>query len=661
MNILNSLGCLSDQHHVNADSTADKVYSRISFSLDKQYAKDKEMTEPFPQLNKQLSKRFYKLCPCFKEADTGELLISESARKRWRVELENTAYLILSDARSKHYRQQQKIQGVKKLQKLVKKIKNGASMLTDEDSMLLIRCCLHAEHYFAQEIDNGEYLLRTSLHHAHVCYIEALTYLPYHQNHVITIAVIRFLQDGDRWNNCDFGIKIMRTLLTVRGRKFILNVEGEILLTFIAHMVPHCPRLSISIPNDSRYDGTMNFFHYSSKLDEFDVRERLNLILDMARVLHGMLIAYEFKDLGVDAWDAFDILVKIYIKVLHAVISLTQDDEVTESENLNKERRSHEWDILESALRGCIKHFVDDVLVSSLRFQPCKAPKVNQPVTADKNDIVILDSFFEYKKESKISKDKGEQKWDNMSQVIIAVLHHTVSSSISKKIQYQLLDLIVTTTRIPVGYRSLKNCLPEKLLSLILQAARQGDYGVNLRSLKLFQNLLDRHSLRFHILSPRIFKGDTPFSRLKGYEDDLEYFQIHRGDVYDTLYKNFLTHSNALVNLEALYTVICLIVIEIQYPLVAREIAELMINIQNSIIAMPDLPIQSPRVSAWVHATVISVLSFVATMHGLVELQELVLKDDLFFGHASVKSCLTNSCFETGREKVENESSSPGS
>ncbi|XP_046397431.1 uncharacterized protein LOC124164235 isoform X3 [Ischnura elegans] len=520
MNILNSLGCLSDQHHVNADSTADKVYSRISFSLDKQYAKDKEMTEPFPQLNKQLSKRFYKLCPCFKEADTGELLISESARKRWRVELENTAYLILSDARSKHYRQQQKIQGVKKLQKLVKKIKNGASMLTDEDSMLLIRCCLHAEHYFAQEIDNGEYLLRTSLHHAHVCYIEALTYLPYHQNHVITIAVIRFLQDGDRWNNCDFGIKIMRTLLTVRGRKFILNVEGEILLTFIAHMVPHCPRLSISIPNDSRYDGTMNFFHYSSKLDEFDVRERLNLILDMARVLHGMLIAYEFKDLGVDAWDAFDILVKIYIKVLHAVISLTQDDEVTESE---------------------------------------------------------------------------------------------------------------------------------------------------------------------------IFKGDTPFSRLKGYEDDLEYFQIHRGDVYDTLYKNFLTHSNALVNLEALYTVICLIVIEIQYPLVAREIAELMINIQNSIIAMPDLPIQSPRVSAWVHATVISVLSFVATMHGLVELQELVLKvvnqrsevapflipplkanytiagitddfkDDLFFGHASVKSCLTNSCFETGREKVENESSSPGS
>ncbi|XP_071451645.1 protein EFR3 homolog B-like isoform X2 [Hetaerina americana] len=295
----------------------------------------------------------------------------------------------------------------------------------------------------------------------------------------------------------------------------------------------------------------------------------------------------------------------------------------------------------------------------------------------------MMRQFFLRRTETMTSNEEILDKWDNMSQTLIAVLTHVGEKEISQAAQYQLLDMIITATRMPIGYRKLRACLPETLLSLLLKVAGLGDIGANLRSLKLLQHIIDRHSLRFHVSVPRIFRESDHFAKIKSNEDDLEYFRLQRKDVYDSLYRSFLTHSNVMSNLEALFCAVCLILIEVQYPHTARDIAELMVNIQDAVINIPDLPIQSPRVSAWIHSTVISVLSFIACIHGLTDLKTLVsevvsrrsevapflipplkakytigditdFKEDVFFNHVLVRRCLTNACFDNRKIRIEN-------
>ncbi|KAL0115068.1 hypothetical protein PUN28_010565 [Cardiocondyla obscurior] len=168
-----------------------------------------------------------------------------------------------------------------------------------------------------------------------------------------------------------------------------------------------------------------------------------------------------------------------------------------------------------------------------------------------------------------------------------AYMHHT-----------DLYEQTLTPTIFPLLMRMISS--PSRLISLL------GN--------RVLQYLMDRKDNRAIFDTPRIFFEYTRLDLRVGQcrKEDRLFFKLHRELLHDSLLKSLVNHSDSRMNLETTYCTLCLIVVEVPCGFTAAALVCLAMNLQEITLRHRN---NREEVAYHVHATIISIMSFICWIH----------------------------------------------
>lgn len=131
---------------------------------------------------------------------------------------------------------------------------------------------------------------------------------------------------------------------------------------------------------------------------------------------------------------------------------------------------------------------------------------------------------------------------------------------------------------------------------------------------RVLQYLLDRKNNRAIFDTPRIFFEQTRLNLRISYcrEEDRMFFKLHRELLHDSLLRSLMNHSDSRMNLEMTYCTMCLIATEVPCGFTAAALVCLAMNLQEIVLQQQDNRVE---VACHMHATIISVMSFICWLH----------------------------------------------
>ncbi|XP_058826844.1 uncharacterized protein LOC131686867 [Topomyia yanbarensis] len=176
-----------------------------------------------------------------------------------------------------------------------------------------------------------------------------------------------------------------------------------------------------------------------------------------------------------------------------------------------------------------------------------------------------------------------------------------------KTVEYAASTLVLTETTVPeepyiVEYLLIHICSESPSKSLLAS--------------RIFTKMLDRGNNFLQFGSPRIFHGNT------FYEIDInqynsarrEMFDIYRVEFEAAIVSAFELHSKRRINLDILYNVMCMVLVEIPCGLTSCAIVCLLLKVQRKLLESPET-FNDQQQTNCIHATIISIMTLINWIH----------------------------------------------
>ncbi|XP_071054459.1 protein EFR3 homolog cmp44E isoform X2 [Onthophagus taurus] len=186
-----------------------------------------------------------------------------------------------------------------------------------------------------------------------------------------------------------------------------------------------------------------------------------------------------------------------------------------------------------------------------------------------------------------------------------------------------LLQSILLKSLLKVGTKyqtiQLNNTFPVSFLEPLLRMSLAPDPEMRLLVQKILHTLIDRHSNLEKLTKPIVNVEKIQLTIEKTSRPDLIFINKHGPVIYDALYTSLQMDSNGVENIEAVYTTLALLYVELSSTETAIDILQLILGIQslalNSTVLTNDLKHN-------LHSIVISLLALVADELAIKELKD---------------------------------------
>ncbi|XP_011310425.1 protein EFR3 homolog cmp44E isoform X2 [Fopius arisanus] len=190
-----------------------------------------------------------------------------------------------------------------------------------------------------------------------------------------------------------------------------------------------------------------------------------------------------------------------------------------------------------------------------------------------------------------------------------------------------LLQSILLKSLLKVGSKyqtiHLNTTFPPSFLDPLLRMSLAADAEMRLLVQKIFHTLIDRHHNIDKLAKPSINPMELDLAIEKSSRPDVIFIRKHGPEIYLALYESLELSSNSVENIEAIYTTLALLIVELASEDTVLEQLRLVLSLQ-------DLALTSSQISSALkfnlHAVVISLLMMIAHVCNIGSLMEYSIK-----------------------------------
>ncbi|XP_025830183.1 protein EFR3 homolog cmp44E isoform X2 [Agrilus planipennis] len=190
-----------------------------------------------------------------------------------------------------------------------------------------------------------------------------------------------------------------------------------------------------------------------------------------------------------------------------------------------------------------------------------------------------------------------------------------------------LLQSILLKSLLKVGtkYQTIhfNTTFPVSFLEPLLRMSLAPDPEMRLLVQKILHTLIDRHNNLEKLSKATVLVSDLDLVLEKSSRPDLIFINKHGPVIYDALYTSLQIETNSVENIEAIYTTVSLLCVELASAEVVIDIIQLLLGIQNLAITNTSL---SASQAYNLHVLVISVFELICVVFDLPSLQKYANK-----------------------------------
>ncbi|CAH0551687.1 unnamed protein product [Brassicogethes aeneus] len=204
---------------------------------------------------------------------------------------------------------------------------------------------------------------------------------------------------------------------------------------------------------------------------------------------------------------------------------------------------------------------------------------------------------------------------------------------IMSKIPYPLVDnqtpadnllqsiLLKSLLKVGTKYQTihLNTTFPVSFLEPLLRMSLAPDPDMRLLVQKILHTLIDRHHNLEKLNKPIVYVADLELTMEKSSRPDLIFINKHGPTIYDALYTSLQIESNTTENIEAVYTTLALLCVELASAETVIDLLQLLLGIQS--LALNSTSITSTQ-KFNLHALVISLLVLIPTVVSIEPLSD---------------------------------------
>lgn len=190
-----------------------------------------------------------------------------------------------------------------------------------------------------------------------------------------------------------------------------------------------------------------------------------------------------------------------------------------------------------------------------------------------------------------------------------------------------LLQSILLKSLLKVGTkyqtRQFNATFPMSFLEPLLHMSLATDPDVRLLVQKILHTLIDRHHNLEKLLKPTVNIADLELVVEKSSRLDIVFIQKHGSEIYHSLYESLGQANNAVENIEAVYTTLALLCVELSSEETVTEMLRLLVGIQDTALTNMSL---SATQKYNLHAVVASLLILIPSVVPITPLMEYAVK-----------------------------------
>ncbi|XP_057332050.1 protein EFR3 homolog cmp44E isoform X1 [Microplitis mediator] len=193
-----------------------------------------------------------------------------------------------------------------------------------------------------------------------------------------------------------------------------------------------------------------------------------------------------------------------------------------------------------------------------------------------------------------------------------------------------LLQSILLKSLLKVGTKyqtiHLNTTFPPSFLEPLLRMSLVADSEMRLLVQKIFHTLIDRHHNINKLTKPTVNISDLDLLVNKSSRPDVIFIRKHGPEIYLTLYESIELSSNTVENIEAIYTTLALLIVELASEETVLEQLRLILSLQDLALTNSQLSI---TLKLNLHAIVVSLLiliSHVCNLSLLIDYSEKIIK-----------------------------------
>ncbi|KAB0805530.1 hypothetical protein PPYR_02500 [Photinus pyralis] len=190
-----------------------------------------------------------------------------------------------------------------------------------------------------------------------------------------------------------------------------------------------------------------------------------------------------------------------------------------------------------------------------------------------------------------------------------------------------LLQSILLKSLLKVGTKyqtiHLNSTFPVSFLEPLLRMSLAPDPDMRLLVQKILHTLIDRHSNLEQLIKPTVNSAALALTLETSSRPDLIFINKHGAMIYDALYTSLQMNTNTIENIEAIYTTLALLCVELASAETIIDLLQLVLGIQNLALTSADLP--TPQ-KFNLHAIVASLFVLISTIANITPLSEYASK-----------------------------------
>ncbi|KAJ2940931.1 hypothetical protein O0L34_g10192 [Tuta absoluta] len=190
-----------------------------------------------------------------------------------------------------------------------------------------------------------------------------------------------------------------------------------------------------------------------------------------------------------------------------------------------------------------------------------------------------------------------------------------------------MLQSILLKSLLKVGttYKTteLSKAFPAAFLDSLLRLSSAADPHTRVLLQRILQRLLDRRSNAHQLATTTVEYLELGLTVEKCSRPDLIFFSKHGYAIFSSLYEGLQLESNTMENIEAIYTTIALLFIELASEETVCDMLQLVLAIQQSAISNPVLSVSA---QCQLHAVAISLAQLLQHVLGLTRLADYLHK-----------------------------------
>ncbi|XP_069676590.1 protein EFR3 homolog cmp44E isoform X3 [Periplaneta americana] len=190
-----------------------------------------------------------------------------------------------------------------------------------------------------------------------------------------------------------------------------------------------------------------------------------------------------------------------------------------------------------------------------------------------------------------------------------------------------LLQNILLKSLLKVGtkYQTIhfNTTFPMSFLEPLLRMSLAADPDMRLLVQKILHTLIDRHHNLEKLLKPTVNIGDLELVLEKSSRPDIIFIRKHGPEIYRSLYESLEQANNTVENIEAVYTTLALLCVELSSEETVMEMLRLVISIQD--MALTNASLTAAQKNN-LHAVVASLLILIPNVVPITPLMEYAEK-----------------------------------